>query len=80
MKSGERVNGKSVLEVRNKIHAGENLEVFRPDGSMSTITLPQPLITSEGEKTDFANNSQFVLLGEELEENAIIRRVNTNAE
>jgi hypothetical protein len=49
-------------------------------GSMSTITLPQPLVTTEGAEVDFANNSQFLLLDRDLEEYAITRRVNTNAE
>jgi putative protease len=73
--TGQRINGKSVLEVRNKIHAGENLEVLQPDGTMSTITLPAPLVTTEGEEVDFANNSQFVLLDRELTEYTIARRV-----
>ena len=73
--TGQMINGKSVLEVRNKIHAGENLEVLAPDGSMSTITLPQPLVTTEGDEAEFANNSQFILLDKEPAEYTILRRV-----
>ena len=72
--TGQKINGKSILEVRNKIHAGENLEVLRPDGSIATITMPQPLITTEGAEVDFANNSQFILLDRELAEYTIVRR------
>jgi len=78
--TGQKINGKSVLEVRNKIHAGEKLEVLQPNGSMSTITLPKPLITTESDEVDFANNSQFVLLNDELQEYTIVRRVDTGGE
>jgi putative protease len=73
--TGQRINGKSVLEVRNKIHEGQTLEVLGPDGSMTTITLPQPLITTEGDEVDFANNSQFLLLDESLKPYTILRKL-----
>ena len=76
--TGQRISGKSVLEVRNKIHAGENLEVLQPGGAISTITLPQPLVTTENEKVDFANNSQFILLNDELQEYTIVRRISAS--
>jgi len=71
----ERINGKCVLEVRNKIHAGESLEALCPDGSLSTITLPAPLKTTDNHQTEFANNSQFILLDQDLEPYTILRRV-----
>ena len=74
--TGQKINGKSVLEVRNKIHAGQLLEALRPDGSMSTINLPELLVTTEGDTLDFANNPQFILLDRELAEYTIVRRVN----
>jgi putative protease len=73
--TGEKVEGRSVLEVRNKIHAGETLEVLRPGGIISTINLPEPLVTREGQRIDFANNSQFVLLADEMPEFMIARRI-----
>ena len=74
-RQGQKINGKSVLEVRNKIHAGQTLEVLQPDGSMATITLPVPLVTTQGKEVDFANNSQFILLDRELAEYTIVRHV-----
>jgi len=71
----EKAQGKCVLEIRNKIHAGEVLEVFSPDGSLSTITLPSPLITTDNQHVEFANNSQYVLLEQELKAYTILRRV-----
>ncbi len=65
----------TVIEVRNKIFAGETLEMLKPDGSMSQITLPNPLITTYGEQCDFANNSQFVVINDVLPSYSILRRV-----
>ncbi|OQY04422.1 MAG: hypothetical protein B6I25_06950 [Planctomycetales bacterium 4572_13] len=67
--------GISTVEVRNKIHAGDMLEVLKPDGSLSTITLGDPLTDSKGHYLDFANNNQFILITEDLPEYTILRRV-----
>jgi U32 family peptidase len=72
----ERIDNYCVCEVRNKIFAGESLEILRPDGSLGQIVLPEPLLTREGEQVDFANNSQFVLLKDDLGPYTILRRVN----
>ncbi len=72
--------GVSTIEVRNKIHAGDVLEVLKPDGSLSTITMSDPLTDSQGKALDFANNSQFVLLAESLPEYTILRRVKESPE
>ncbi|AQT70201.1 putative protease YhbU precursor [Anaerohalosphaera lusitana] len=71
----EKKDGKTVLEVRNKVHAGDELEVLRPDGTLSKLKLPAPLLTSRGEKVEFANNSQFVLIDAELPAYSILRRI-----
>jgi putative protease len=67
--------GVSTIEVRNKINAGDTLEVLKPSGSLSEITLPDPLTDSKGEYLDFANNSQFILITEDMPEYTILRRV-----
>ena len=72
----QKKDGKTVLEIKNKIHAGETLEVLNCDGSLSEITLPQPLVTTKGEQLDFANNSQFIILPTDLPAYTILRRVN----
>jgi len=71
----ERINGRCVLEVRNKIFAGEKLETLSPDGSLSTITMPAPLSTTDNRQVDFANNSQFILMEQDLKPYTILRRV-----
>lgn len=70
--------GVSTVEVRNKIYAGDTLEALKPDGSLSTITLADPLTESKGEYMDFANNSQFILVTEDLPEYTILRRVKSS--
>lgn len=66
--------GISTVEVRNKIHAGDILEALTPDGRLSKVTLPDPLITHHGDHVDFANNSQYIMLTETLPEYTILRR------
>ena len=71
----DKKDGKSVLEVRNKILAGEELEVLSPDGSLSIIVTPSPIITANGDRLDFVNHSQFILLDTVFEPYTIFRRV-----
>jgi putative protease len=71
----EKQAGKTVLEVRNKIYAGEKLEVLMPDGQLGVLTLPRKLQTTNGEKLDEANNSKFVLIDTDLPAYSIVRRV-----
>ena len=70
-----RMNNCPVLEVRNKIHAGEMLEVLSPDGSLRIISMTEPLLTTDGRKVSFANNSQFLLIDEDLTPYTILRRL-----
>jgi U32 family peptidase len=71
----ERINGKSVLEVRNKIHAGDILEVLSPDGALSTLTMQAPLVTADHRLVDTVNHSQFILIESDLTPYSILRRV-----
>lgn len=71
----EKVDSRCVLEVRNKIFAGEELEKLSPDGSLTTIHMPVPLTTTDNQQAEFANNSQFILLEQELEPYTILRRI-----
>lgn len=71
----KKQDGKSIIEVRNKIHAGETLEILSPDGTLSTKQMPGPLELTDGNFVDFANNSQFILLDEDLPPYSILRRL-----
>jgi U32 family peptidase len=68
-------NGRCRVEVRNKMQSGDILEVLTPDGALSTLTLPTPLMNQLGELIDVVNNSQFVYLDAPLPEYTILRRI-----
>jgi len=74
----EIINRKAVLEIRNKIYAGEELEILSPDGSLTATVLSSPLITTDGQQVEFANNTQFILLDKKLEPYSILRRLKTD--
>jgi U32 family peptidase len=67
--------GICIVEVRNKMHPGDALEVLTPDGILSTLTLPTPLINRQGEAIEVANNSQFIRLDVPLPEYTILRQI-----
>ncbi|MFC1677711.1 U32 family peptidase [Planctomycetota bacterium] len=71
----EQAEGKAVLEVRNKIHAGDKLEALSPDGSIKEVTMPSPLVTKRSGQVDFVNNTQFVILDKPLPAYSILRRI-----
>lgn len=72
----EKINNNAVVEVKNKIFAGEELEVLNTDGSLDKIKMPLPLVTKNGDREDFVNHSRFILLEQELKPYSILRRVN----
>ena len=74
----EKINGKCVVRVRNTILAGETLETLSPDGTTSTIAMPPRIAVTDGNMVECANNSQHILLEQELCPYTIIRRVNTH--
>jgi U32 family peptidase len=75
----EKVDGRSVIEVRNNIFAGDKFELLSPDGTGGTITMPEPLVTIKGEQVEKVTNSQFILLEQDLLPYSILRRVPANA-
>lgn len=71
----ETIDGRAVLEVRNKITGGDELELLTPDGRVSTYTMPKVMRTRDGEEHGVVNNSQFVLLDQGLPPYALLRRI-----
>jgi len=71
----EKTDGCAVLEVRNRIHGGDQLELLTPDGNVSSYTMPAVMRTRDGDQRDTVNNSQFVLLEQELPPFALLRRI-----
>ena len=71
----EKQNGKCVVELRNKINAGDVLEVLTPYGNLLQITMPDVLTTNYNHQVEFANNSQFILIDNDLPAYSILRRL-----
>jgi putative protease len=70
----ELYEGRRVCSVKNTIHAGERLEVLTPEGVLE-YTLPDAIITIEGERVIQANNQDTILLDETLPAYSVLRRV-----
>jgi len=68
---------KRVCKVKNTVQAGEQLEVLTPHG-ISSYTLPNPLVSVEGESIDHANNQDIIALGDHLPPYAVLRRITTD--
>jgi len=71
----EKTETGSICFVRNKIFAGEKLEVMTPAGEISEITMPTPLKTIDGEQAEFINNPQKIVLEQNLPAYSILRRI-----
>ncbi len=71
----EKTEQGCICHVRNKIHAGEKLEVLTPAGEISEITMPNPLKTIDGKSAEFINNPQKILLEQKLPPYSILRRI-----
>ena len=71
----EKIAAGCICHTRNKFFAGEKLEVLSPDGTISEITLPNPLKTVEGRECEFVNNPQKIVLPQKLPSFSILRRI-----
>lgn len=70
---------RTVVEVRNKITAGDTLEILRPDGSFGEVTMPDNLLTTKDEIVQVVNNSQFLVLENTLPAYTVLRRISPMA-
>ena len=64
-----------ILRVRNKMLAGQTLEALHPDGTLTSLTLPDTLETTDGQWLDTAQNEQRLRLPFRLEAYTILRAV-----
>ena len=64
-----------VLRVRNKLTAGQTLETLTPDGTLGTLTLTDPLETTDGQWLDTAQNEQHLRLNTPLPPYTILRHI-----
>jgi hypothetical protein len=64
-----------VVRIRNTVVAGQTLETLSPDGTVSTLTLPDTLETTEGLWLDTAHNGQHLRLPDPLKPYTLLRAV-----
>ncbi|HBG26342.1 MAG: hypothetical protein A2Y12_08150 [Planctomycetes bacterium GWF2_42_9] len=64
-----------ICHTRNKIFAGEKLEVMTPNCEISEIAMPSPLKLIDGTEVQFANNPQKIKLEQKLPPYSILRRI-----
>lgn len=64
-----------ICHTRNKIFAGERLEVLTPAGDIFEITMSNPLKIAEGESVEFINNPRKIFLEQKLPSFSVLRRV-----
>ena len=72
---GKTHDGHTIIEVRNKIFAGDDLEVLLPSGTLLHVQMPDPLITQDKKQVTYANNSECLLIRPDLPEYSILRRI-----
>ena len=71
----ESTDGTCVVAIKNKLRAGETLEILSPGNDLSMITLPEQLITTDGDCVEESNHPQRIQLDLPLEPYTILRRV-----
>ncbi|MBN2135667.1 MAG: U32 family peptidase [Acidobacteria bacterium] len=65
----------SVLRVRNKITAGDRLEVLHTNGTISEFIMPEKLITTENEELEVANSHQHLKINADFDLFTVFRKV-----
>lgn len=70
----------TVFRVRNKITAGDTLELLTPDGKISNITMSKPLTKKDGTSCDVIQNEGEIVIKQKLPEYSILRKVVSRGE
>ncbi len=73
-------DGKTLCRARNKITAGDTVETLSPDGTISSLVLPSPLITEDGEEIEAVSNPARILINQKLEPYTILRKLHNTEE
>ncbi len=71
----EKKDGAFVVEVRNRLFAGETLEVLEPSGKTGEIKMPEILHFTDGTSDHIAHHSKKILLKGDFAPYTIFRRI-----
>ncbi len=70
----EEASAEVVLNIRNKVYAGETVEVLKTDGSVAELSLPDPLVDTDGIDYSHASHGTRIRLPYRLPPYSILRR------
>ena len=65
----------TLFRVRNKINAGDTLELLTPDGKISNIEMPNVLTKKNGTTCDVVQNEQEIIIKDKLPAYSLLRKV-----
>lgn len=65
----------TLFRVRNKIQAGDVLELLTPNGEISTISMSKPLKMKDGTVCDVVQNESEIIIDKDLPEYSILRKI-----
>jgi hypothetical protein len=71
----ENTDNKTTVRVRNRIFAGEKLELLTPDGKISNINMPKPLVKKDGPPADVLHNEEIMIIDQKIPDYSILRRL-----
>jgi putative protease len=74
----QKIEGKPVLNIRNKIKAGDKLELLTPNGQLSELKAPEIFTTTEGDKLAEVNNHLSIIFDKPLPPLSILRRISNH--
>ena len=65
----------TILRARNRIFAGDKLEVLSPGGKISEIEMTKPLLKRDGTQADVAHNTDEIIIKEKISQYSLLRKV-----
>jgi len=71
----EKIDRYCVMEVRNRVCAGDMVETLEPSGTIQKTMLPKTLLKKDGTMGMVANHGEYVLLAEAFAPYTIVRRM-----
>ncbi|MBN2340368.1 MAG: U32 family peptidase [Deltaproteobacteria bacterium] len=65
------------MDIRNRVEAGTDVEIFTPNGDVSEFTLPAELLDTDGNSAKVLNHGKTMVFPVELPPYSIIRKLNS---
>lgn len=63
------------FKVKGNMYAGETLEMLTPNGDITSLTLPSPILCGDGKYREVVHSSDTAMLDKNLHEFAMLRRL-----